>query len=177
LAKLQLNSLHLQPHPTLTIGKSVGILTKAIQSLSELSRHLGTPLLQDNGLIAAIAADVQKLNASGRYQAALNIAGQEVLLDANTELLLFRIVQESIANFVKHAQATTLHINLHYDKTQLQLQVVDNGCGFNPEQTAAGAGLSNIRKRTRLLKGQCEIHSQPGNTTITIIIPLHDNNT
>jgi two-component system, NarL family, sensor kinase len=172
LAKLYLNT-QLMEEPSPLLHSTVEILSGAIQELSSLSRSMGSQLLLDNGLISAVAEELKKLDTTKQYQTQLNITGEDVLLHANTELLLFRIVQEAINNIVKHAKANYITVALHYKTAKLTLQIGDNGCGFDTSQTYNGAGLRNIQLRTQMLAGTCNILSEPGNTFITIQIPLN----
>jgi len=90
--------------------------------------------------------------------------------DINTTL--YRIVQESLTNIYKHAEATLVTIDLHYHAGVIQLSIRDNGKGFNPTQNTTGFGLQGIQERVTALYGQLQINSQPGDgTCLSVSLP------
>lgn len=179
LAKLQLNTL-----PYININElkkqvqdSVNIMTEAISDLTNLSRSLSSEIVLSNGLIQALELETSQLKKTGIYQVGFAVTGNPVFLDKDTELMLFRMVQEALNNVIKHAQAVAIDIELHYTSSTLILQIRDNGKGFNSQQTTNGTGLHNINKRAAILKGRLSISSILGTgTLINIEIPLDNDN-
>jgi two-component system NarL family sensor kinase len=96
-------------------------------------------------------------------------------LSGNAELVIFRIVQECLNNFIKHACGNLFSVCLHYAPDQLTLNISDNGKGFDTCTKMQGAGLINIRKRAAMLKGSCQISSSNTGTSIIINIPINEN--
>jgi signal transduction histidine kinase/ligand-binding sensor domain-containing protein len=97
--------------------------------------------------------------------------------DADVQLL--RIAQEAVTNAVKHGRATQIRITLHFDKDGVRLAIVDNGCGFVPEErdpapaTGHHLGLLTMRERAARLRGKLALISSPGvGTTIEAAVPL-----
>lgn len=81
---------------------------------------------------------------------------------------LFRVLQESLQNVVKHAKATQVSVQLSGSPKGVGLSVTDNGSGFDSQDTSAhrkGLGLINLQERLRLLGGFLRIHAQPGDGT------------
>ena len=94
-------------------------------------------------------------------------------LDKPQELALYRIAQELINNIIKHAQATTISLQLIHHGDTVMMMVEDNGVGFDQEEGAAGIGLQNINSRATLLNGNVTIDSEPGSgTLVTVEIPV-----
>ena len=96
-------------------------------------------------------------------------------LKTNTEIstALYRIIQESLTNIYKHSAATQVSIDLRENPEAIQLQINDNGQGFNPERNTTGFGLRGMRERTVALGGQFFLASQSGKgCRITVLIPL-----
>ncbi|MBL8299718.1 MAG: sensor histidine kinase [Rhodanobacteraceae bacterium] len=92
-------------------------------------------------------------------------------LSGTVEMTLFRIAQESLTNAIKHADATTLNINLDHDKATVRLRIADNGRGC--ESPKWGMGLTGMRERAELCGGQLTICSNPGQGfTVLASIPL-----
>lgn len=100
--------------------------------------------------------------------------GLDQRLENSLDLTLFRIIQELIANVIKHADATEVDIHLNEDENMLNIMIEDNGKGFDACQitkTNKGMGLSSIDRRVEDLDGKMTIESQP-NTGTSVIIEL-----
>jgi signal transduction histidine kinase len=95
-------------------------------------------------------------------EAQLNV-DVNIELPADVENSLYRIAQEALNNALKHAEATNISINLRAAEGQVELEIVDNGKGFEEgsEEDKGGMGLGNIRERTEALGGQWSITSKP----------------
>jgi signal transduction histidine kinase len=177
LAKLHLNTLNFTyPEKTeLQVTDSVNMISEAINDLSDLSRSMSSENILNNGLIKALEFEVAQLKKAGIFQVNFSTTGNPVFLDANTELVLFRIVQEAINNIIKHAVADIIDIELHYNSLLLTIDICDNGKGFNAELNSGGTGLLNMKKRAQMLNGTLHINSFPDiHTRIKIEIPVND---
>ncbi len=180
LAKLHLNTLNMMEKSKLAgqVNNAINMISESINDLSDISRSMSSEIILNNGFIKALEFEVNQLNKPGIYSIKLKVTGETVFLDANTELILFRITQEALNNIVKHANASDIAINLHYEKKQLSLQITDNGKGFDQINKMSGNGLTNMAKRALVLNGLCEVISKPGEgTTIEIVIPFYENTT
>ena len=94
-----------------------------------------------------------------------------------TEMSLYRIVQESFNNVLKHADARHVLVRLQATPAAVNLMVQDDGKGFDPatsnQEERRGFGLLGIAERVRLLGGTCTLQSKPGaGTTVSIHLPL-----
>ncbi|MEO0374175.1 MAG: sensor histidine kinase [Cyanobacteria bacterium P01_A01_bin.17] len=86
---------------------------------------------------------------------------------------VYRLVQEALTNISKHAQATEVQIQLHATQDQIYLTVADNGRGFDLNQNRAGFGLQGMEERIAVVKGRCQIKTQPGaGCRLVVEIPL-----
>lgn len=176
LAKLHLNTLSLLDTEKVVsqINHSVSMIGEAINDLSDISRSMSSEIILNNGFIKALEFEVNQLNKPGLYAIKLVVTGESVFLEANRELILFRITQEALNNIVKHANASSISIELHYKSEMLLLSVIDNGKGFN-SHPGTGNGLSNMKKRAKILDGICEVLSAEGKgTSINIKIPIYE---
>ncbi|MFN8527384.1 MAG: PAS domain S-box protein [Anaerolineae bacterium] len=95
----------------------------------------------------------------------LSIVGSDDGLNSAIHLALYRIAQESVNNILKHSQATELSLKLHIQPEGIDLEITDNGRGFEVEQRIKGMGLTNIRERATFSGGTVDIISAPGNGT------------
>ena len=87
---------------------------------------------------------------------------------------MYRVIQESVNNVIKHAQASQLNVQLIKNKNSIEATIEDNGIGFDSKGTDyEGIGLKNIRDRVAFLKGNVDISSQKGKGTLLAIqIPI-----
>lgn len=93
-------------------------------------------------------------------------------LEPDVGLNLLRIVQEALANVLKHANATQVQVDVNYRDNALQIRVADNGRGFDGKASAAGRGVSNMRNRAQRIGALLEINDlQPG-TEVSLQLPL-----
>ena len=176
LAKLHLNTLNINDDSESgqKIADSILLISDSILDLSDISRSMSSENVLSNGLIKAIEYERDQLLKSGVYKISMRVTGDQVFLESDKELVLFRIVQEAVNNIIKHAAATEITIHLHFTNSDLVMEIHDNGKGFLYEQNNShGLGLNNLKRRAVLLQGTCHINSSPGKgATIIIQIPL-----
>jgi two-component system NarL family sensor kinase len=123
--------------------------------------------LQDD-LIVALKKFVQKLYYS-KVPIHFFSEGWQTPLNKNKEIISYRIIQESINNILKHAQATQINITAIQEKNSIDITIEDNGIGFNTETLKDGLGLLNIKKRMKYLNGEIDIQSSEGNGTCIML--------
>ena len=93
----------------------------------------------------------------------LTISGvDENALLPEQKINVYRIIQEQLNNILKHAQASSVSIELNKQREQIRLCVEDDGKGFDPRMRRNGVGISNIMSRAELYNGKVEIDSSPG---------------
>jgi two-component system NarL family sensor kinase len=179
LAKLQLNTFEWNDKEQSEgkIGTAIGLLSQSIKDLSDISKGLNADLIKQHGLIKAIEDEVQHIRQTGLFSINSILTGEPVYMDANKELIIFRIVQEAFNNIIKHSEARHSELSIHYDKATLYIAVSDDGNGFDATLTPANrqAGIKNMETRTKMLGGTMHINSEPGHGTIlSLIIPFND---
>ncbi len=124
-------------------------------------------------LAGQLADCVENLTAGTDLHTQIEIVGTPFPLSSFLGVNLLRIGQESIVNSLKHAQATTLTIELEYSPHQVSLCVKDNGRGFAPQMQTEGFGLISISERADRVGGQLRITTQPRQgTEIFVQVPL-----
>ena len=162
-------------HQQEIIQEIADVITESLSDLRNLSRSLSLDFITNNGFIKAVENEIEKLNKSGLYQFKLIIQGDSLFLELDKELMLFRIVQESLNNIVKHAQAKQISIKLHYTTNNLLVSIEDDGIGFDVNNKSNGSGLTNISKRAQSIGGLATINSSKSTgTTIQINIPIYE---
>jgi signal transduction histidine kinase len=142
---------------------------EALQEMRLLIFELRPPILAESGLAAALQARLEAVEGRAGLQTELVVAGNG-RLPAPIEDALYRVAQEALNNALKHAQAQTLQVTLHWDEQQARLEIRDNGRGFDAKQVGSGGlGLGGIAERVAQLDGQFSLHSQPGEGTAVIV--------
>lgn len=184
LAKLNINTMSGASTQVLEekITTSKELISKAIQDLRDLSRSLNTDYIIDVGLLRAVEYEMELMNKAGVCTTQLTIHGNSYRLDANKELIIFRIVQEVFHNIIKHAHAKHITTSVHFTPTIFEMVITDDGIGFDAStithKTGKGLGLSNMHNRATMIGGQFHLTStlQQG-TTVVIALPATNNKT
>jgi len=155
-----------------------GLSDDILQSLRRFAQNLRPRILDDLGLVAAVEWLAEDLSQSEGIDARVDVQGDASDISPETQLLLFRIVQEALSNVRRHAQASKVVIKLDFTPEQIAMMVYDNGKGFElPEMISDFAssgrlGLAGMQERGRLLGGVISVQSAPGKgTTITVQVP------
>ena len=148
------------------------MLRDVMADLRHLSHSLGTDILERLGLAAAIQHDINFLNKDNTIKAEFYHPQNNLPVDIDTAILLYRVFQEVIQNVLKHAKADKVSTMIALSDDRLCMTIADDGSGFAPD-AAEGHGLSNMRARLKLINGSLRIDKEPGGTALYIIIPLN----
>jgi signal transduction histidine kinase/ABC-type uncharacterized transport system substrate-binding protein len=143
--------------------------------LHTVSHRLHPSALKSLGLVPGVSGLCKEFAARQGIEIAFCSENIPPGVHPNVALCLFRIVQESLQNLKKHSGAARAQVNLHKTGDRLFLSVCDDGAGFDAKETGnkVGLGIRGMRERVRLVGGQFEIHSEPGNgTRIEACVPL-----
>jgi signal transduction histidine kinase/ligand-binding sensor domain-containing protein len=152
----------------------------AIQEAKEIAFNLRPHLLDRLGLTKTIESMLGKAFSASGIEFEAEIDEIDDVLEKDSEILLYRIVQECANNIVKHSNAEKAVLRIERDESTLTVKISDNGRGFDASATDSDLskrsfGLVGISERTRLLGGKLSIESEPGNgTNVTIIIDFTD---
>ena len=166
-----------------TTKKRLQELTANINSILEEVRRfcheLRPGLLERLGLIASLGLLVDDLKKIGDIDCSLKIFGSECKISDESELMIFRIVQEALSNIRKHSGATSATVRVAFDSDKLRIEVSDNGCGFRlPEDISefprnCKMGLMGIKERARLINSSLNIQSEIGcGTRLIVEVPV-----
>ena len=156
------------------LDAAIALCSDTLTDTRELSRLLRPPILDDFGLEAALRWLARSVGETAALDVELQVEPLPPL-NGDVETLLFRVAQEALNNTAKHAQARNVLLRLVARGGTLQLQLVDDGNGCDPELAlrSGGSGLGGMRERLRLYDGHLDIHSAPGEgTRIRAVVPL-----
>jgi signal transduction histidine kinase len=143
-------------------------LDSVVDELRRIAHGVSPPLLVRHGVVAALRAECA--HSAVPVEVA---AGDIGMSQPQIELAVYFCCLESIQNAAKHAGAdAAVTVRLHRADRELAFSIHDTGCGFDPDTTAPGAGLTNIRDRVEAVAGKLAIAAAPGSgTTVTGVVP------
>lgn len=154
-------------------------LKRQVQEISadihRLSYRLHPSKLDHLGLSAAVKSLCEELSHSAKLKIAYQSVGFPSTLPKDLELCLFRIVQESLRNCIKHSGAKSIQVVLARTRNDVRLSISDNGNGFDKkaETMRKGLGFLSMRERLNLVNGEMHVYSQPRRgTRIEVLVPL-----
>jgi signal transduction histidine kinase len=163
-----------RPEPK-KVDDCVQLLAGAISDLRDLSKSLSLERVKNTGLYQVIEEECRRLNRSKVIKAKLQVSGNLYRLPAATELVVFRIFQESMNNVLKHSGSEHVDISLHYQPEQFSLEIKDRGKGTEPGNQN-GSGLINMQQRAGLIGSKIDFIHTPGQGFSTqLILPLTHN--
>ena len=181
LAKLNLNTMPPTNDEALQqkILNSKELVSKAITDLRDLSRSLDTDYVQEMGLQRAIEYELEMIKKTGTVETSMIVEGAMFRLEKQKELILFRIVQETFNNILKHASAKTINVNINYGDA-FTLVIKDDGKGVNLDplnegkNNNFGLGIRNMHSRAKLIGAEFNMNSVIGKGTEVEIVLLND---
>jgi signal transduction histidine kinase len=165
-----------------TLHKLESLTADSLKELQRLISDLRPSHLDDLGLSAALRWYAGRIQEHSPISVRVDIAGEECDLDEAMKIAIFRIIQESLTNIIKHAHATHANIYLRFEEKNVRIHVRDNGIGFDLERakqqrtSRPSLGLAGMQERAALLGGTVSVQSRPGyGTEVEALIPYHHN--
>jgi signal transduction histidine kinase len=143
--------------------------SQSIAEVREIARNLHPYQLDRLGLTKAIESIVKKASASCDIGFSMEIDDIDGALSKESEISLYRIVQESINNIMKHAEATSARVSIARNDSGIEVRIEDDGKGFQTSVERRGFGLIGIAERAKMLGADFDIQSQPGKGTTMIL--------
>jgi signal transduction histidine kinase len=159
------------------------VSSRVYDVVHSMMRRLRPTILDNLGLVEALKDEIDAWNSRNpETHCDFIYTGDLGHLDEHSNIMLYRIVQESLTNIAKHASADHVQVKINQHEKQLQLSIEDNGKGVDLNDTgrSKGLGLIGMRERVETIGGDFEIQSAPGKGfLICISVPLEkdiDNN-
>jgi two-component system sensor histidine kinase UhpB len=154
------------------LAETKALANQAMRELLSLARQLRPTALDDLGLAAAIAGQVEQLGR-GEIEAAFESQGDFSDLDDDAQLVVYRVAQEALSNAGRHSGAERVTVTLRRrEDGGVALDVADDGRGFAFEQSERGLGIGGMRERALLIGGELTIESRPGaGTSVHLTVP------
>lgn len=154
-------------------------LDNAIQNSRRITSELSPPVLYELGLSEAVEWLLKQVETNTKIKTFLDSDINNIFIDNDERILLFRSINELLNNCIKHAGCGHVKVNIWLKENMLSVNVNDDGIGFNPENlinrnpSEGGFGLFSIKERLEYLNGNILIDSSPGKgTNIILSLPL-----
>jgi two-component system, NarL family, sensor histidine kinase DevS len=142
-----------------------------IANLRAIINDLRPQALDELGLTAALHALAEHLRTGG-LSIECDLSPAELVLGAELQTTVYRLVQEALTNVVKHARATTARVTVRASPAEITVRVEDDGVGFDTDQPTAGFGMAGMRERVGLARGIVSTDSSYSGTIVLATIPL-----
>lgn len=163
-----------QPDANILAQKTMALIDESCAEVRSIAHQIMPNALIKSGLVSALRDFINKI-PSDKLKISIEAKGLNERLENNMETVLYRVIQESVNNVIKHAQATELDIVLLCDAEEITVSIEDNGKGFDVKDKInfTGIGLKNMASRIEFLKGSFEVSSSQGKGTLVAIhIPI-----
>ena len=152
-------------------------MVRLSEDIHDMSRQLHPALLEDLGLVDAIASECARFSDHEEIRATFRCGRVPDSIPRDISLCLYRVLQEALRNIAKHSGATKAQIALKAENGSMLLSIRDDGTGFDPTRSrqAGGVGLASLGERVRLVRGSVGVRSRMGQgTMIEVRAPLPD---
>lgn len=152
----------------------LGMVDDGFKEVRTISHNMMPWALHKTGLAKVIKQFISNVE-NGSISFNFFNKGFDEPFNDNVELILYRVLQESVNNVIKHSGADRVDISLIRDDNAISLTIEDNGKGFDASdpEFKAGMGLGNLRSRINFLNGKVEVDSHPGSgTLVSVYIPV-----
>jgi signal transduction histidine kinase len=161
---------------TNALQDSLVLLDRCTAEVRTMSHLLHPPLLEEMGLASAVPWYVGGFTERSGIRVELEMPNHLGRLPQPIELVLFRVLQESLTNIHRHSQSQLAKIRLEVEQKRAVLVIEDQGKGFDPgngQFSKAGVGIASMRGRVRELGGELRVTSGSHGTTVEATLPLH----
>jgi signal transduction histidine kinase len=174
VARLEGGDTTLVPKARDLASRTATMVDETLEEIRRAVNTLGPAVLDDVGLEEAVRRAGEDLADALGIEVECAIRLRDVALPPAIETTCYRLVQESITNITRHADASRVELELVVDDAEVRVRVRDDGRGFDPAEDRArpSRGLVGMRERAELLGGHLEIDSAPGEgTTVLAVLP------
>jgi two-component system sensor histidine kinase UhpB len=155
------------------LGRVADAVRDSLDEVRRIARELRPEALDDLGLVSALIALCSRMDTSGGPTIRRRLQPDLPPLPPDVELVIYRIVQESLTNALRHADATTVTVSLEADAEAVTASVTDDGMGMPSQLRRDTAGIAGMRERALLVGGRLSINSRPGaGTEVRLVVPL-----
>jgi signal transduction histidine kinase len=154
----------------------LGQVEREIENLRAIITELRPAALDELGLAPAIEALAARVRAVEglAIDCSVQLPGNSSRLAPELESTVYRLVQEALTNVVKHARAEHVRVGVGVRGGKLEIEVADDGCGFDAASTTSGFGIAGMRERVGLADGRLAVTPSGSGTTVRAVLPLSE---
>lgn len=180
--KIYVNALSAQSERDQELIRNINkYLDRGIMRVKVIANGLMPNTLRRKGLLHALEEYIINIGSYVQFKVDYHLPDMQLSLKSDSELNLYRVMQEIITNAIKHSKASRLQLSFERREDNLLINIADNGVGFDytgHNFVSTGYGISNIKSRIEMLDGKYNIYSRPGEgIRYTFIIPIQKNST
>lgn len=171
IAKLMVNlGLETAEGPQKEILQEINeVIGESIRDIRSLSKSFITEQIENLGLVQSVQKEVSRIDRLNLMKIKFTYNTNKIIVESKDCLILFRIIQESINNVLKHSRAKNMTISLKDEPRFVEIILSDDGIGFNENKHKSGSGLMSMKKRANLIQTDLDVNTIIGEgTTITI---------
>jgi signal transduction histidine kinase len=157
--------------------EATALVEKTLKEMRRLISDLGPSILDDHGLVPALRWQARTIRDISKIKVSLRVGRNFPRLPRNLEVVIYRVVQESLNNAARHSRATEVDVGLQYRAESVNINIKDNGIGFDPKRLAelrrkSSFGLLSMQERISILGGTFAVDSRPREgTQVRVSLP------
>ncbi len=162
-----------EPRVAVAVAECRKLVDDMFRTVRDLALGLRPSMLDDFGLQPALEWHVRDFSRRYNIDAQLKMEGDVDALTDKHRTCVYRVIQEAMTNCARHAQATTILVEVTCHDKQLRVAVTDDGIGLDPARGRRGLGLRGIDERVKELHGSMTISRHAGaGTTVSVLLPV-----
>jgi len=169
---MQLNLIENKIPPELQtqIRETKELVTTTVKEVRSISKTLNSDMVLKNGLLKSLELELDRFKRLNFLKVFCTIEGEVVDIKASDEIIIFRILQEFLSNVIRHAKAENLYVHLNFKKESLEIEIIDDGVGFEMDHVEKSNGMTTMKNRSELLNANLIISSIVGSGTSLFLI-------
>lgn len=148
------------------------VIADCLHQVRTLSKSLDPKILKHNGIEASLLVSLQRIKRLVDIDYKIEIE-QDIKWKNDQEIIVFRMLQEFIANTIKHAKATFIHVNIIRNNNVIEVSIEDDGVGFEVDKVSLNSGLIHMKSRAEILDANFKLESSLGEgTKMKVCLPI-----
>jgi signal transduction histidine kinase len=148
------------------------LILKSLDEIRGLTKLIKGDIKLESTFIEAVKDDLERIQKFSNINCSFQIEGEIISLNKEHETIIYRILQESISNILKHSHSEYISVHIKFFNHICTIEILDKGKGFDLTNTKKGSGLFNMKTRAKLIGAKLLINSTPEGTKITIKYPI-----
>lgn len=150
------------------------VINASLKEVRALSKSLNSDVIHNIGLEKSIKNEIERFNKLKFVDAKMEVSGtRDYEINPKDEIIIFRILQEFMSNSIKHSKAKKLNVKLNFLIDKLNIEIADDGVGFNIDKAKKGSGLINMESRAKLINADFYIKSSDNQgVSLTLSYPI-----